>query len=73
MADSFSGFVHDHVAELQPLEKSAALAWWEAATTGRDVAYRQGAELQTRIENLLADRDPRPRFVRPEPCSPARR
>jgi peptidyl-dipeptidase A len=31
------------------------LAWWEAATTGRAEAYRQGAELQTRIENLLAD------------------
>jgi peptidyl-dipeptidase A len=56
MDGRFGEFVRDHVAVRQPLETGAALAWWEAATTGEAEAYRRGAALQTRIESLLADR-----------------
>jgi len=57
MVQAFREFVRRHVEELQPLEKSAALAWWEAATTGDADAYRRAAEVQIRIETLLADPD----------------
>jgi peptidyl-dipeptidase A len=57
MDGRFGEFVRDHIAARRPLETDAALAWWEAATTGDAEAYRRGAALQTRIESLLADRD----------------
>jgi peptidyl-dipeptidase A len=57
MDERFGAFVREHVAVRQPLETEAALAWWEAATTGEPEAYRRGAALQTRIESLLANRE----------------
>ena len=50
MDDRFGEFVREHVAVRQPLETDAALAWWEAATTGDADAYRRRiARLAERI------------------------
>lgn len=44
----------DLVAELQPLETEAALAWWEAAVTGEPEAYRRVERCRNRIDRLYA-------------------
>lgn len=46
--------VESLVAELQPLEKAANLAWWEAAVTGAVDAYRQVEQCRNRIDRLYA-------------------
>jgi peptidyl-dipeptidase A len=48
-------FVDSHIALLKPLEKEAALAWWEANTTGKDEAFKRKEEAQNRIDEALAD------------------
>jgi len=50
-------FLDRHVAQVRPLEKATALAWWEAATTGKDEAYQRSAELQVQINEIYADRE----------------
>jgi peptidyl-dipeptidase A len=48
-------FVDAHVLKLQPLEKAAALAWWDANTSGKDEDFRRKEETQNRIDAALAD------------------
>jgi peptidyl-dipeptidase A len=48
-------FVDSHIALLKPLEKEAALAWWDANTTGKDEAFKRKEEAQNRIDEALAD------------------
>ena len=48
-------FVDQHVAQVRPLHKAAALAWWEAATTGKDEAYERAAELQLELHEVYRD------------------
>jgi peptidyl-dipeptidase A len=57
MKESFRQFVHEHVTKLEPLETRASEAWWRASTTGEPDAYRERADLQTRIEAVLSDRE----------------
>jgi peptidyl-dipeptidase A len=48
-------FVDAHVAKLQPLEKAAGLAWWEANISGKDEDFQRKEEAQNRIDAALAD------------------
>jgi peptidyl-dipeptidase A len=57
MSAAFRDFVQAHVERVRPLEVRAALAWWEAATTGHEAAYRLHEALVAEIEALLADRE----------------
>lgn len=54
-AGGFARFLADHERLVAPLEKEANLAWWEAATTGREEAYAKQAELQTKLETVYTD------------------
>lgn len=51
----FEAFLAQHQATVAPLEREANLAWWEAATTGKDEAYARQAELQTKLETIYTD------------------
>ncbi|MCX7895772.1 MAG: M2 family metallopeptidase [Thermoanaerobaculum sp.] len=51
----FVGFVRQHQGRVAPLEREANLAWWEAATTGKEEAYARQAELQTQLETIYTD------------------
>ncbi|MGV8041009.1 MAG: M2 family metallopeptidase [Thermoanaerobaculaceae bacterium] len=53
--DRFRSFLAEQEALVAPLLKDAALAYWEAATTGKDEAYQKQAELQTRLETIFTD------------------
>lgn len=53
--DRFRGFLAEQEALVAPLMKDAALAYWEATTTGKDEAYQKQAELQTRLETIFTD------------------
>ena len=37
------------------MESAANLAWWEAATTGSDEAYKRQSEFQTKLETVYTD------------------
>ncbi|HPC84564.1 MAG TPA: M2 family metallopeptidase [Thermoanaerobaculaceae bacterium] len=53
--DRFRAFLAEQEALVAPLMKDAALAYWEAATTGKDEAYQKQAELQTKLETIFTD------------------
>ena len=48
-------FVNAHVAKLRPLEKAAAVAWWDANVSGKDEDFKRKEETQNQIDAALAD------------------
>ncbi len=55
MLEKFRTFAREHQAKVAPMESAANLAWWEAATSGSDEAYKRQSELQTRLETVYTD------------------
>jgi peptidyl-dipeptidase A len=53
----FSEFVTDHVAKLQPLEKEANLAYWQAALSGKEEDYKKYSAAQLKLEKLYTNHD----------------
>ena len=51
----FKEFVDKHVAEIAPLEKESAVAYWEAATTGDEKKFKRYSELQIELEKVYTD------------------
>jgi peptidyl-dipeptidase A len=51
----FKEFVEMHVAEIAPLEKESALAYWEAATTGDEKKFERYSELVLELEKVYTD------------------
>ena len=51
----FKEFVERHVAEIAPLEKESALAYWEAATTGDEKKFERYSELVLELEKVYTD------------------
>ncbi|NOX88970.1 MAG: M2 family metallopeptidase [Calditrichaeota bacterium] len=50
-------FIEEHVAKIKPLEKAEKEAYWKAATTGSDSAYKKDSELKLKIRRIYANRD----------------
>jgi peptidyl-dipeptidase A len=50
-------FVAAHEATVRPLEKTAALAWWNANVSGKDEDFAAKEEAQNRLDAALADKD----------------
>lgn len=48
-------FIDDYVAHVQPLYKKAALANWEAATTGKQESYEKYAALELELRQIHSD------------------
>lgn len=48
-------FITSHVEKVKPLNEQAALAWWEAATTGEAEAYDRSSELTLKIRRIYSD------------------
>jgi peptidyl-dipeptidase A len=48
-------FITAHVAKVQPLDKQANLAWWDAYTTGDPKAYDRNSELTLQIRRIRSD------------------
>jgi len=48
-------FIDAHVAQLRPLAKEAHLAYWKAAITGDEDAYRQVGQLELQIRQIYSD------------------
>lgn len=50
-------FLDAHTRKLQPLEKQANLAWWDANVSGKDEDFKRKEETQNRIDEALANKD----------------
>lgn len=50
-------FVTNHVAKVQPIQKEAALASWNAAVTGDAAAYELAGELTLQIRRIYSNPD----------------
>ena len=50
-------FVANHVAKVQPLQKEAALASWNAAVTGDAAAYELAGELTLQVRRIYSNPD----------------
>src|SRR5512137_702730 len=48
-------FITAHVAKVQPLDKQANLAWWDAYTTGDPKAYDRNSALTLQIRRIYSD------------------
>jgi peptidyl-dipeptidase A len=49
-------FVHQYENQIRPIEIQAASAWWEANTTGSDLAYEKKQEAENTLNEALANR-----------------
>lgn len=47
--------VDDYVAQIEPLQKKAALVYWQAATTGDTASYDKYSELDLKIRKIQSD------------------
>ncbi len=54
-------FIAEHEKTVRPLEREAALTWWNANVTGRDEDFKAKEEAQNRFDAALSDRE---RFAR---------
>lgn len=54
MQSRFVEFLEKHVDEVRPLAREAALAWWEANTTGSEEAFQRGAQLHAQLMKIYA-------------------
>lgn len=61
--------VADYESRLRPLEITAALAWWEANTTGSDAAFAKKQEAETALDKVLSDTA---RFAKLKACDEAK-
>ncbi len=59
--DEAQAFIAEHEKTVRPLERDAALAWWNANISGKDEDFEAKEESQNRLDAALADRD---RFAR---------
>jgi peptidyl-dipeptidase A len=48
-------FIRAHEARIRPLERQAALAWWNANVSGKDEDFKAKEEAQNRLDAALAD------------------
>jgi peptidyl-dipeptidase A len=48
-------FIDEHANKIKPLQKEAALAYWQAACTGDTAQYSRFAELNLKIRNMYTD------------------
>ena len=53
-------FIAEHEKTIRPLERQAALTWWNANVTGRDQDFQAKEEAQNRLDAALADREASP-------------
>ncbi len=49
-------FLRDYEVGIRPLERAAALAWWNANVTGKDEDFAAKEDAQNRLDAALADR-----------------
>lgn len=50
-------FIEHHVARLKPIEKKAAIAYWNAAVTGKSEDFDRASELELKIRKMYSDPD----------------
>ena len=50
-------FIAGHLEKVEPLRREAALAYWEAATTGNEEAYDRSSELELKIREIYSNPD----------------
>ena len=54
---TFNTFIAGHLEKVEPLRREAALAYWEAATTGNEEAYDRSSELELKIREIYSNPD----------------
>ncbi len=50
-------FLREYVEKIEPIEREAALAYWEAATTGNQEAEARATEYEARLMRIHADKE----------------
>ncbi len=55
MEKEFKQYISYYESKVIPLSKRTNLAWWEAATTGKDSAYALAQELQVELTKFFSD------------------
>jgi peptidyl-dipeptidase A len=54
-ANDARAFINEHERTVRPLERAAALAWWNANVTGRDIDFKAKEDAQNRLDAALSD------------------
>lgn len=57
IASRTHAFITAHEAKVRPLERQAALAWWNANISGKDEDFKAKEEAQNQLDEALADKD----------------
>ena len=53
--DNAVAFIQEHERTIRPLERAAALAWWNANVSGRDQDFKAKEDAQNRLDAALSD------------------
>ncbi|MDZ7372877.1 MAG: M2 family metallopeptidase [candidate division KSB1 bacterium] len=57
MENEVKTFIREHIAKIAELEKQMNLAYWEAATTGKQESYDRYRDLQLQYRTVYANRE----------------
>ncbi|MEJ2556884.1 MAG: M2 family metallopeptidase [Anaerolineae bacterium] len=63
MSEELTGFIRDHVATVEPIEKAANLAYWNFTTTGKKEYEEEVTRVQIALRKVYADRARFERFT----------
>jgi peptidyl-dipeptidase A len=55
VTDRARKFIDAHEAKVRPLDKAAAIAWWDANTSGKDEDFQKKIAAQNRIDEVYSD------------------
>jgi len=53
--EELEAFVKSHVAQVKPMRKAAALAYWEAANSGKAEDYEKASKLEYELREIYTD------------------
>lgn len=56
-AKEFQGFLSQHLAKVEPLEREMNIAYWQATISGKKEDFDRFAELQVRLQKIYSDSD----------------
>jgi len=54
---NLNAFIQHHVAEIEPLEHASNLAWWNQATTGKEMYAQQLKDAKIALQKIYASKD----------------
>ncbi|MHC4293180.1 MAG: M2 family metallopeptidase [Planctomycetota bacterium] len=57
LEEELKAFVDSHVAQVKPISKSAAIAYWDAANSGKEKDYEKASQLEYELREIYTHKE----------------